>query len=94
MKQDLSTLKRVENRYKKGIAQSRDLRLARSQVESTRADLINRQQILFETARTLEVIIGRYPNASIIPGGLPNLPPNPDIGTPSERLPLRPDIRA
>jgi|TARA_B100000767_G_scaffold112510_1_gene107432 NodT family efflux transporter outer membrane factor (OMF) lipoprotein len=90
----LSTLKRVENRYKKGIAQSRDLRLARSELESTRADLINRQQLLFETARTLEVIIGRYPNASILPGGLPNLPPNPEIGTPSERLPLRPDIRA
>ena len=89
-----STLKRVESRYKKGITQSRDLRLARSQVESTRAELINRQQILFETARTLEVIIGRYPNASIIPGGLPNLPSNPDIGSPSERLPLRPDIRA
>tara|TARA_Y100000389_G_scaffold57483_1_gene53503 strand:+ start:80 stop:1495 length:1416 start_codon:yes stop_codon:yes gene_type:complete len=89
----LSTLKRVENRYKKGIAQSRDLRLARSQLESSRADLINRQQILYETARTLEVIIGRYPNASITPGGLPSLPENPDIGTPSERLPLRPDIR-
>ena len=90
----MSTLKRVENRYKKGIAQSRDLRLARSEVESTRADLINRQQILFESARTLEVIIGRYPNASIVAGGLPDLPANPEIGSPSERLPLRPDIRS
>ena len=90
----VSTLKRVENRYKKGIAQSRDLRLARSEVESTRADLINRQQILFESARTLEVIIGRYPNASIVAGGLPDLPANPEIGSPSERLPLRPDIRS
>ena len=44
--------------------------MARSQLESSRADLINRQQILYETARTLEVIIGRYPNASITPGGL------------------------
>ena len=94
LKTRTSTLKRVENRYKKGIAQSRDLRLARSQVESTRADLINRQQLLFETARTLEVIIGRYPSAKIIPGGLPDLPPNPEVGSPSERLPLRPDIRS
>ena len=42
----ISTLKKVENRYIKGVAQSRDLRLARSEVESTRADLINKQQIL------------------------------------------------
>jgi len=90
----ISTLKRVENRYIKGIAQSRDLRLARSEVESTRADLINKQQVLNETARILEVIIGRYPEANIVPGGLPLIPQNPDIGSPAERLPLRPDIRS
>lgn len=90
----ISTLKKVENRYIKGIAQSRDLRLARSEVESTRADLINKQQIFNETARTLEVIIGRYPDANIVPGDLPLIPQNPDIGTPAERLPLRPDIRS
>ena len=90
----ISTLKKVENRYIKGIAQSRDLRLARSEVESTRADLINKQQIFNETARTLEVIIGRYPEANIVPGNLPSIPQNPNIGTPAERLPLRPDIRS
>ena len=90
----ISTLKRVENRYIKGIAQSRDLRLARSEVESTRADLINKQQVLNETARILEVIIGRYPEATIVPGGLPLIPQNPNIGSPAERLPLRPDIRS
>ena len=90
----ISTLKKVENRYRKGIAQSRDLRLARSELESTRADLINKRQALNETARILEVIIGRYPEATIVPGGLPIIPPNPDIGSPSTRLPLRPDIRS
>ncbi len=90
----ISTLKKVENRYIKGIAQSRDLRLARSEVESTRADLINKQQILNETARTLELLIGRYPEATIVPGDLPSIPENPDIGTPEKRLPLRPDIRS
>ena len=90
----ISTLKKVENRYIRGVAQSRDLRLARSEVESTRADLINKQQILNETARTIEVIIGRYPEATIVPGDLPSIPQNPNIGTPAERLPLRPDIRS
>ena len=53
-----------------------------------------KQQIFNETARTLEVIIGRYPDANIVPGDLPLIPQNPDIGTPEERLPLRPDIRS
>lgn len=88
----ISTLKKVENRYQKGIAQSRDLRLARSESESRRADLILRQQTLKESARNLEIIIGRYPSANILPNDLPNLPPGPEIGSPNYVLSNRPDI--
>ncbi len=88
----ISTLKKVESRYQKGIAQSRDLRLARSEAESRRADLILRQQTLKESARNLEIIIGRYPSANILPNDLPNLPPKPAIGTPNNVLSNRPDI--
>ena len=88
----ISTLKKVENRYQKGIAQSRDLRLSRSEAESRKAELILRKQTLKEAARNLEIIIGRYPSASILPNDLPNLPPGPEIGTPNYVLSNRPDI--
>ncbi len=88
----VSTLKRVESRYKKGIIQSRDLRLARSEVESRKAELLNRKKAMTEAARNLEIIIGRYPNAKTTPKILPELPAKPIIGPPEEVLKNRPDI--
>jgi len=88
----LSTLKRVESRYKKGIVQSRDLRLARSEVESRKAELLNREKAMSEAARNLEIIIGRYPSANTSPKVLPKLPPKPSIGAPEDVLKNRPDI--
>ena len=88
----LSTLKRVESRYQKGIAQSRDLRLARSEVESRKAELLNRKKALSEASRNLEIIIGRYPSSSISADILPGLPPKPILGSPEDVLKNRPDI--
>ena len=88
----LSTLKRVESRYQKGIAQSRDLRLARSEVESRKAELLNRKKALSEASRNLEIIIGRYPSSSISADILPGLPPKPILGSPENVLKNRPDI--
>jgi len=88
----LSTLKRVESRYQKGIAQSRDLRLARSEVESRKAELSNRRKALSEAARNLEIIIGRYPSSNISADILPSLPPRPMLGSPEDVLKNRPDI--
>ena len=88
----LSTLKRVESRYNKGIVQSRDLRLARSEVESRKAELLNREKAMSEAARNLEIIIGRYPSANTSPKVLPELPPKPSIGSPEDVLKNRPDI--
>ena len=90
----LRTLERVENRYQKGIVQSRDLRLARSEVESRRADLLNRNKALSEAARNLEIIIGRYPSSSISAANLPILPPKPLLGSPENVLKNRPDIKS
>ena len=76
----------------KGIAQSRDLRLARSEVESRKAELLNRRKALSEAARNLEIIIGRYPSSNISADILPSLPPRPILGSPEDVLKNRPDI--
>ena len=74
--------------------QSRDLRLARSEVESRKADLLNRNKALSEAARNLEIIIGRYPSSNISAENLPILPPKPLLGSPENVLKNRPDIKS
>ena len=70
----------------KRIAQSRDLRLARSEVESRKAELLNRKKALSEASRNLEIIIGRYPSSTISADILPGLPPKPILGSPEDVL--------
>ncbi|NNU16746.1 efflux transporter outer membrane subunit [Parvularcula sp. ZS-1/3] len=90
----------IERRYNRGISTSLDLRLARSSLASSQAALEGRKQQELEASRQLEVLLGRYPSASI--EGLSSLP-NPtglsdsrpmSLGTPEELLVRRPDIVA
>ena len=62
------------------------------EVESRKAELLNREKAMSEAARNLEIIIGRYPSANTSPKVLPKLPPKPSIGAPEDVLKNRPDI--
>ena len=88
-------LKVTSRRYERGVASSLDVRLAQSQVGSSRASLAQRQRTENESGRRLEVLLGRYPGAELeAAAALPDLPALPDAGAPSEILTRRPDIIA
>lgn len=97
-----SSLRIIERRYTSGVASSLDLRLARSSLASARATLIGRQQAEKESARRLEVLLGRYPGATIdAASSLPQLAPMVSetgtvigLGTPESLLFRRPDVLA
>lgn len=85
----------IFRRYRRGLSSSLDVRLARSDRASRRATLALRRQQEAAAARRLEVLLGRYPGAEIATAEvLPDLPPLPGAGVPSQILARRPDLQA
>jgi len=96
---DLATQKQsvrlVSRRYDRGLAESVDLRLARSTLASREATLEARLRQEAEAKRALEILLGRYPAAQVAATqSLPSLGPTPPVGLPEELLLRRPDLKA
>lgn len=90
-----SNLRVTERRYERGVASSLDVRLARSALGSSQANLALRQRVERESSRRLEVLLGRYPAAELAAAeSLPSLPPLAGAGAPGDILARRPDLRA
>lgn len=90
-----SNLRVTERRYERGVASSLDVRLSRSALGSSRATLAFRQRTEKESARRLEVLLGRYPAAELAAAeSLPELTPLAGAGAPGEILARRPDLVA
>lgn len=90
-----SNLRVTERRYERGVASSLDVRLARSALGSSQANLAFRQQTEKEGARRLEILLGRYPAAELdAAASLPELPELQGAGAPIEILTRRPDLVA
>ncbi len=90
-----NNLRVTERRYERGVASSLDVRLSRSALGSSQANLAFRQQAEKEAARRLEVLLGRYPAAELeAASALPSLPPLAGAGAPGDILARRPDLRA
>lgn len=90
-----SNLRVTERRYERGVASSLDVRLSRSALASSQADLALRQQLEREASRRLEVLLGRYPAAELEAAeSLPTLPPLEGAGAPGDILARRPDLIA
>lgn len=84
----------VLDRYRQGLGNLNDLAAVRSTMEQARAELAQEQFGYAGIARSLEILVGRYPDASLdFPKELPvmALPP---AGVPASVLENRPDIRA
>jgi NodT family efflux transporter outer membrane factor (OMF) lipoprotein len=84
----------VLDRYQQGLGNLNDLAAIRSTMEQARAEFAEEQCGYAEIARSLEILVGRYPDVSLdFPKELPvmALPP---AGVPASVLVNRPDIRA
>ncbi|MBL4597187.1 MAG: efflux transporter outer membrane subunit [Robiginitomaculum sp.] len=85
----------VERRYRRGLSTALDIRLARSALAGSRAGLSLQKQQHANAARRLEILLGRYPGQEVkAAAALPVLSPLGVLGTPSDLLTRRPDIRS
>jgi NodT family efflux transporter outer membrane factor (OMF) lipoprotein len=85
----------VRSRYEQGVRSSLDLRLALSNLYAAEALLQLRKEQLDRTTRQLEIILGRYPSASLSSHeDLPTVDRAIPAGLPSDILMRRPDILA
>ena len=90
-----SNLRVTDRRYERGVASSLDVRLSRSALGTSQANLALRQRLEKEAARSLEVLLGRYPSAELAgTEALPLLPPLEGAGAPGDILARRPDLVA
>ncbi len=89
------TLRIVNARYKNGSASLQDASLARSDAAVAREQLKTVEGSRRDGVRALEILLGRYPGAELeVRKSLPDAPPPPPAGVPSELLERRPDIVA
>lgn len=92
-----TTAERIRARYRRGVAPSLDLRLARSNLASAESTLEQRRRQLDASRRQLEILLGRYPRGEAGSESglrLPELPSEIPAGLPSELVARRPDLQA
>ncbi len=87
------TMRITKVKYEYGLSSGQDIALNRTNLASAQEQMIRLEGIQRDALRALELLLGRYPSASLeIPDALPDLPPQPPAGVPSEILERRPDI--
>ena len=85
----------VSARYDKGLRSSLDLRLTKSSVASSKAQMEIRKQAYLVFVRRLESMLGKYPSGKyVVNSELASKLPSIAIGIPSEILNRRPDIKS
>ena len=87
------TMRITQVKYDNGRASGQDVALNRANLAAAQEQLVAIEGSQRNAIRALEILLGRYPNATTeIPNDFPNLPPSPPAGIPSEILERRPDI--
>ncbi len=85
----------VRVRYREGFASRQDTAITGSDLEAARDGLLQAQAGERTARRALEVLLGRYPaDTMALRNELPETPPPPPAGLPSELLERRPDVIA
>ena len=85
----------IQGRFNRGLTRGLDLRLALTDLANAEAQLADARNQMQTAARQLDVLLGRYPGASLIDKArFVELPPPVAAGLPSELLTRRPDIIA
>lgn len=87
------TMRVTQAQYDNGVATGQDVALNKANLAAVQGQLASLEGSERDALRALEVLLGRYPSASVdIPGVLPKLPAPPPAGMPSEMLERRPDL--
>lgn len=90
-----SSEEKIMKRYESGVRSALDVRLSRQETSVAQADLAMKRRARDQALRSLEILIGRYPSAEILPEGEWALGvDDPPAGLPSEILERRPDLIA
>ena len=85
----------IEDRYRRGLRSSLDVRLGRSSLAAAEATLAQRRQQRDAVLRQLELLLGRYPSARIEVGDeLPAIGGPVPAGLPADLVGRRPDLVA
>ena len=85
----------VSARYDKGLRSSLDVRLTRSSVSSSNAQMETRKLFYINLVRRLESMLGKYPSGTYKVGGeLSSSLPSINTGLPSDILLRRPDVKS
>lgn len=85
----------LEARFKRGLSEGLDLRRLRTQAAGSHAAVETRRRGRDQAARSLEIVLGRYPSAQLeADTELAPLPAPVPVGIPSELIYRRPDLRA
>jgi outer membrane protein, multidrug efflux system len=86
----------TRGRFEGGDARGLDVLQQQQQLAGTKALLPQAQQLLRLREIQLATLLGRNPSAPELPegAGLPELPPAPGVGTPSDLMEHRPDVAA
>jgi len=85
----------TQNRYKAGVASGGDVALAQTQVDTTRAQLIDLGVARAQYEHAIAILAGKAPAEVTVPTQILKTPPPPvPVGMPSALLERRPDIAA
>lgn len=88
-------VKTLESRFQRGLSEGLELRQIRTLAASAQADLATRERARDNAKRSLEVLLGRYPEAAVQSRqALPALPGTIPAGLPTELIERRPDLVA
>lgn len=87
-------LERIEARYARGLRSSLDVHRARAELESSKARTALRCAQRDSARRQLEILLGRYPSASIDVRLLPDPPERLPAGLPADLIDRRLDLVA
>jgi NodT family efflux transporter outer membrane factor (OMF) lipoprotein len=85
----------IQDGFENGINSALDLHLARANVAGAKSQHDARQVDYDNAVRSLEILLGRYPDAQLVTGNtLPELNKHLAVGLPSALLRRRPDVLA